>query len=703
MSIAYAIDPPAQREPDPIANPFVLRGRPLRPGASLAATAQFGDDVWDLSPAQLKAHSHQLSLYFTRLPERFRAAAKTLCDALLSGTVPEGEDALEIDTIHGVFRDLRAFLTWLDGHWPEDRTRLSGLTGSDLEAYLRFTITKFPDRTARRTTVRSRVRYLWRWRHCLGDDGLRFDPALVDGWNEKWRKRGENSTPRIPEPVLGAALTWALRFVDEFSDDILSAEMLRREYRRRPDRPLGGGEAAELIRAGLGRYIAEGRALPGRNGRLNQLYFARLLRIHASHISSPIMNKCRDEIAAAIAQVGLTETSRYEMEITGRLGQDAWVPWIEVDHCGPYGLARLARMLQAAVYLITAFLSGMRDSEIKHLKHGCVHIQYDAEGNACRWKVASLAFKGEADETNGVPAAWTVGEPVARALAVLEALQPPDATYLFARLPHGPGRAKGFADALITASTNNQLNEFTKWINDYCLHHDRPHDAVPPVGGRDFRLKTSHFRRTLAWFIARRPGGVIAGALAYRHQSIQMFEGYAGTSDSGFRAEVEAEQAMARGEVYMEMIEAHQHLELAGPSAAEAAERLKDFGERAQYQGKTALDKNRLLRIMKRNDPAIYPGEYITCVHNPTTALCEKAKTTRAEGLPEHGGCLPLACRNVALTAENVQTWQRELRRIECRLAARPPLPPLQAARLTARHTEITEFLTRNNLTPTNA
>lgn len=27
-----------------------------------------------------------------------------------------------------------------------------------------------------------------------------------------------------------------------------------------------------------------------------------------------------------------------------------------------------------------------------------------------------------------------------------------------------------------------------------------------------------------------------------------MFEGYAGTSDSGFRAEVEAEQALARGE-----------------------------------------------------------------------------------------------------------------------------------------------------------
>ncbi|MEV8563642.1 hypothetical protein AB0478_46290 [Streptomyces sp. NPDC051917] len=171
-----------------------------------------------------------------------------------------------------------------------------------------------------------------------------------------------------------------------------------------------------------------------------------------------------------------------------------------------------------------------------------------------------------------------------------------------------------------------------------------------------------------------------------------------GTSDSGFRAEVEGEQAMARGEVYMEMIEGHPHTDLAGPSVAEAAVRLKDFAERAQYQGRVALDENRLQRIMKRHDPAIYPGEYVTCVHAAPTALCEKAKRGRVEGLPDHGGCLPLACRNVALTPENARVWQRELGRIERRLAARPPLPPRLRARQIARHGEIAEFLTSNGI-----
>jgi hypothetical protein len=702
MSIAYAIDLPAQRQPEPVENPCVLRGRPLRPGATLTDTARFGDDVWDLAPALLKAHCHKLSMYFTTVPERFRPAAKTLFDAMLSGAVPDGEDTPEVSHVHGVFMGMRPFLAWLDGHWPQGRAHLSELTGNDLEAYLRHLLTEFPDKPRRRTGMRTYVRFLWRWRHCLGEDALKFDPALIDGWNEKNGKRGENVTPRIPEPVLGALMTWAMRFIDEFSGDILRAEALRREYRRplEQDGRLGRGEGAERIRAGLGRYLAEGRPLPGRDGKLNQRYLAQLLRTNVIHINSPTQGKCHEEIAAAIAQVGLSETSRYEMQVAARLGESTWVPWIEVGHRDPYSLARLARLLQAAVYMITAFLSGIRDSEIKHLKRGCVHIQHDSEGNAYRWKVASLAFKGEQDETHGVPAVWTVGEPVARALAVLEALQPPETQYLFGRLPHGPGHAKGTGEALTTGSTIKQLNKFTAWINDYCRRHERPDDSVPLVDGREFKLRTGHYRRTLAWYIARRPGGVIAGALAYRHHSIQMFEGYAGTSDSGFRAEVEAEQAMARGEVYMEMIEAHEHLDLAGPCAAEAATRLKDFGERAQYQGKIALDKNRLLRIMKRNDPAIYPGEYITCIHNPVTALCEKAKHARAEGLPEHGGCQPLACRNVALTAENIQAWMRELGRISQRLATRPPLPPLLATRLAARHAEITEFLARNDLAP---
>lgn len=101
---------------------------------------------------------------------------------------------------------------------------------------------------------------------------------------------------------------------------------------------------------------------------------------------------------------------------------------------------------------------------------------------------------------------------------------------------------------------------------------------------------------------------------------------------------------------------------------------------------------------MKRHDPAVYPGDYITCVRDPAKALCEKAKRGRAEDLPQHGGCQPLACRNVTLTQDNATAWQRQLQHIERQLAARPPLPPLLQTRLRERREEITAFLRDNGL-----
>jgi hypothetical protein len=93
-------------------------------------------------------------------------------------------------------------------------------------------------------------------------------------------------------------------------------------------------------------------------------------------------------------------------------------------------------------------------------------------------------------------------------------------------------------------TTSRQLNELAAWITGYCREHGRA-DIIPAVNGHPFRLQTRQFRRTLAWFIARQPGGAIAGAIQYRDLSIQMFEGYAGTSESGFQRLLQQAEAAA--------------------------------------------------------------------------------------------------------------------------------------------------------------
>ncbi|WP_406349765.1 hypothetical protein [Streptomyces sp. NBC_00658] len=173
-----------------------------------------------------------------------------------------------------------------------------------------------------------------------------------------------------------------------------------------------------------------------------------------------------------------------------------------------------------------------------------------------------------------------------------------------------------------------------------------------------------------------------------------------GTSDSGFRAEVESEQGLARGEHLLAVIDTHEHTRLAGPAAAEAARRLENLAQRARFQGTVVLDDRRLRRIMDRADPAVYPGTYITCVHDPVKARCERARQGAFEGLGDPPQCQPLECRNVALTRENTDAWRREIELLDRRLTADPPLPPLLQHRLRQRTQQLQDFLATTTQEP---
>ena len=78
-----------------------------------------------------------------------------------------------------------------------------------------------------------------------------------------------------------------------------------------------------------------------------------------------------------------------------------------------------------------------------------------------------------------------------------------------------------------------QINRFRAALDD--RHGTAEQPAIPLVDGRIWSFNTRQFRRTLAWYIANRPFGVVAGKIQYKHASVAMFDGYAGSSASGFR------------------------------------------------------------------------------------------------------------------------------------------------------------------------
>src|ERR1700730_10553883 len=156
-----------------------------------------------------------------------------------------------------------------------------------------------------------------------------------------------------------------------------------------------------------------------------------------------------------------------------------------------------------------------------------------------------------------------------------------------------------------------------------------------------------------------------------------------GTSESGFRGEVEAEETLQRGERLLAMIENHEHHDLRGPAAGEAQTRLDNLQRGRAYTGSVVNDQRRLLRIMRREDPHIYLGHFVTCVYNPEKALCRRQLTADGDQTkPDLASCQPLDCRNVALTADNLQALTDQLHKLDTHLANADLLAPYVAHRL---------------------
>ncbi|MFD5742596.1 hypothetical protein ACFXJM_37740 [Streptomyces massasporeus] len=173
-----------------------------------------------------------------------------------------------------------------------------------------------------------------------------------------------------------------------------------------------------------------------------------------------------------------------------------------------------------------------------------------------------------------------------------------------------------------------------------------------------------------------------------------MFEGYAGTSDSGFRDEVEAEEAFTRGQFLAELGTDDDRPALTGPAGAEAEVRLAELVRHTVFDGHVVTDEARLRRILARHDTHLYPGTFITCVYNPDRALC-RTPADRADQ-PVMADCQPLACRNTALTAANRQALGGHLARLEDTLAIGDRLAPYVRHRLEEQRRATGAFLARH-------
>ncbi|MCS6559092.1 hypothetical protein NYQ31_11845 [Curtobacterium flaccumfaciens] len=641
---------------------------------SLDSTSRFVDDVWYLGPAERLTHTPPKSLHFGKLPAQFRITVKQMFVALLDGRPPSKTSApLALTTIRKRMISVKEFLVFLDAR---NVSQLSDVTSAQLAEYVGHL-----QRSGRLHTERLRGPLLfWDLREFL-DDPLPFDPASLPVWTAPSRRTpAENTTDRVPEAVLEPLLWWSAWFVQHLAADVIAARSELRSFVPPPPLPRGATRGAALVAldAFLDEMERNGRPLPGQPeasplAGVNRSEIDRLAGVRQGTAG----RSRRERIAHLAAVNGVESDSYLQTPSTAMIGGALWARRISRTEA-----VRAPRLLRAACYTLIAFFSGMRDAEVKHLRVGCVAVDQDDTGKLSVHLLRGATFKGNSDRP-GRTATWVVAPIVHEAIAVLESIGVPGDDRLFhpddfaSPQQHWPQRA-----AIITvAETNSMINDLISWINDRVdsLGHGVP---IPNVDGQPWRITTRQFRRTLAWFIARKPGGIAAGALQYKHLSIQMFRGYAGTSQSGFADEVRAEQAMERGEWLGGF--ADEAATTVGRARDEVVRRLDQWREATGFAGHLPDNPKQLAKLLAKFDPYVYRGAAVTCVFDPSKALC--LARSRATDAPDLASCEPLKCANSVFTPEQVGIWRDRAQGLQA-LSADETLTPFVRARA-AEHAE---------------
>lgn len=651
----------------------VLLRRKLRPGTDQAALSVFGDTRWNLSPAIFEDHHPSATISFEACTPTYLTAAKTYVWVLLNTRDPlslrrsGGTRGSSVLTIAKLGVRLFAFFEFLA---VRGVPTLADVTSRDYDAYLAG-INEASIPLAEREDLVTEVRRLWLYReqmpaaHRLGDrvpwDG--DDTQLLVG---KRSPMAENAIPRIHAPTMDALLLWAIHYVDDFSDDIVTAFaeyalLSKRNYGRSPaPRTRAPGELIALLPAFLDQLRSRGDGLPGMRDAGGALVLD-LQQVRRMVDSAGSSFKTGSSARQLLETSGLhiTDGARLESPITGTIDGEPWRAerfyYLEAPH--------QARLLTTACGIVIAYLSGMRSGELLSLRRGCVHH----DENTDLWTITGTTWKAVRGEDGGKKPEgeiredpWVVTPVVARAVAVLERLH--DQDLLFPRsLTREPVRRKG-GNSRTAGELSTDTRDFVVEVNSYCAARGR-RDVVPPEPVAR-PLSLGRFRRTLAWFIYRRPRGLVAGAIQYGHLRTRMFLGYAGNYTSGFVDELAMESLLLRLETVAAdaaALDAGEHV--SGPAAVAYVHRVRDGHER--FAGKVLRTRHQVTSMLQNPSLQIFEGRGLTCVFDRLKALCEVRSDehgTAAE--PRREDCRP-NCGNIARTDRDIDGVREDMLRLE--------------------------------------
>ncbi|AQW50743.1 integrase [Streptomyces violaceusniger] len=643
-----------------LSRPLPDAGTPVIPeglfvGNYNGPVSTYGDEIWLLDPINANPSTERGRIHWKPFPastrEEFRFLAwlminTALPDIFLEGRAPSMRTRQSASTIYRSVLQWRLFALWLD---KRGITSLTACTSEDFREYA-VSLVRRPKAT--RNTVGSQLLQLTRlW---LFDQS---SPVPLKVPEPPWEREGiddflpaasaggENLTEAITSETMGPLLIWALRFVDDFAEDILAAWSQRLRLAAAARAAPRTKEGLARLNAYLGDLVEQGRPMPtivvGGRRQSASHYIAGLTGSSVLQVDSAVNKGHRWKQHLAAHPGGCPLPS----PVNGTVGGASWTQSIDFDEA-----PLLMRHLGTACFIVLSYLTGMRPGEVLGLRTGCCP---EPEEPGQRHVIHGYVYKTAVDQEGNhlssgtlrdVP--WVAIAPVVSAIRVLERFVP-QGELLFGsqshRFHHFGLFGRRTTAALRPETLRDRIADFMSWASQTALRLERPHEVIPPdLHGT---ISPSRFRRTLAWHIARRPGGLVALAIQYGHMRTAVSAGYASRSRDGIHDLLDIETARATADTLASL--AADRAAGGGISGPAARRAVLAAAEAPTFEG-IVFTAKQARKLLANSALAVHdnPNAFLTCVYNPDKALC---RLRASQATPSLERCVS-SCANIART-----------------------------------------------------
>ncbi|MFD8006506.1 hypothetical protein [Streptomyces mirabilis] len=217
---------------------------------------------------------------------------------------------------------------------------------------------------------------------------------------------------------------------------------------------------------------------------------------------------------------------------------------------------------------------------------------------------------------------------------------------LFSHAVHG-AMAGPSTRSLRSSAVRTRIEDFIAWANGEAARHSLPGEVIPP--DPHGAIGTRRFRRTLAWHIARRPGGLVALAIQYGHlRTALVSEGYAAHSRDGIHELIDIETVRAVADTVADL---NEDLEGGGGVSGPAARRAIKAAARAPRFEDAVINATTARRLLANDNALLFdnPQALLLCHYKREQAPCHR---TGLRDTPRLDHCVP-RCGNVVRTDQH--------------------------------------------------